>query len=86
VLLPGKTGLLLDEATPEEIAAALRLLIEDPDLRERLGRAAEEHARTKFDPVLNARAVEAVYDELLGVEPAPPVKAGAPEPDPLPAG
>jgi glycosyltransferase involved in cell wall biosynthesis len=84
VLLPGKTGLLLDEASPEEIAAALRLLIEDRDLRERLGRAAEEHARTKFDPALNARAVEAVYDDLLGVEPAPSVPVGEPEPDPDP--
>src|SRR4051794_15840945 len=66
ILLPGKTGLLLDEPTPQEIAAALRLLIEDRDLRERLGTAAREHALAKFDPVRNARTVEAVYDELLG--------------------
>src|SRR5206468_4680559 len=36
VLLPGKTGLLLDDASPRGIAAALRLLIEDPGLRARL--------------------------------------------------
>ena len=35
--------------------------------------AALEHARERFDPLRNARAVEAVYDELLG----PRARAGA---------
>ena len=73
VLLPGKTGLLLDDPGPDSLAAALRLLVDDPDLRRRLGEAAEEHAREKFDPAQNARAVERVYDELLGLR-------GGPEP------
>src|SRR5437660_1791933 len=68
VLLPGKTGLLLDDASPPNIAAALRLLIEDPELRARLGEAAAEHARERFDPARNARAVESVYDSLLGLD------------------
>ena len=75
ILLPGRTGFLLDDARPERIAAALRELIAEPELRARLGSAALEHARERFDPVRNARAVEAVYDELLGLEP---------EPEPLP--
>jgi D-inositol-3-phosphate glycosyltransferase len=73
VLLPGKTGILLDDPGPESLAAALRLLVDDADLRRRLGEAAEEHAREKFDPARNARAVERVYDELLGL-------SGGPEP------
>jgi glycosyltransferase involved in cell wall biosynthesis len=68
VLLPGKTGLLLQDANPQQLAAALRLLIDDPELRRRLGEAAAEHARLRFDPALNARAVERLYDELLGLE------------------
>jgi glycosyltransferase involved in cell wall biosynthesis len=68
VLLPGKTGLLLDDASPPNIAAALRLLIEAPELRARLGEAAAEHARARFDPARNARAVESVYDSLLGLD------------------
>ena len=52
-------------------APALRELIAEPTLRSRLGTAALEHARARFDPIRNARAVEAVYDELLGLEPAP---------------
>lgn len=71
VLLPGKTGLLLDDASPHELAAALRLLVEDPELRQRLGSAAAEHARVKFDPARNARAVERVYEDLLGIPPVP---------------
>jgi glycosyltransferase involved in cell wall biosynthesis len=68
VLLPGKTGLLLDDAGPSAIAAALRLLIDDPELRAQLGSAAAEHAQRSFDPARNARAVEDVYDTLLGIE------------------
>src|ERR687884_114883 len=75
VLLPGKTGLLLDDASPPNIAAALRLLIEDPELRARLGEAAADHARARFDPARNARAVESVYDSLLGLDRALAVAA-----------
>jgi glycosyltransferase involved in cell wall biosynthesis len=71
ILLPGRTGFLLDDARPQNIAAALRELIAAPDLRSRLGAAALDHARARFDPLRNARAVEAVYDELLGLEPEP---------------
>jgi glycosyltransferase involved in cell wall biosynthesis len=67
VLVPGRTGLLLDDASPPAIADALRVLVGDAGLRQRLGRAAEAHARERFDPALNARAVERVYDELLGL-------------------
>ncbi len=76
ILLPGTTGLLLDDATPQELAAALRLLIDDPQLRQRLGAAAAEHAREKFDPARNARAIESVYDELLGLDAGAPTPAG----------
>jgi glycosyltransferase involved in cell wall biosynthesis len=67
VLLPGETGILLDQGTPEKIAGALRSLIADPQLRARLGSAAAAHARAVFDPGANARAVEGVYDSLLGI-------------------
>lgn len=65
ILIPGETGILLDAPTPANIAAALRTLAEDPELRQRLGAAAEKHARVAFDPQRNARGVEAVYDSLL---------------------
>jgi glycosyltransferase involved in cell wall biosynthesis len=70
VLLPGRTGILVDEGTPQAIAGALRSLIRDPQLRSRLGEAAAAHARAVFDPGRNARAVEEVYDSLVGIRPA----------------
>jgi len=68
LLLPGRTGLLLDDASPQAIAAALRLLIDDDAFRARVGEAAAAHARVHFDPRRNAQAVEQVYDELLGLD------------------
>ncbi len=78
ILLPGRTGLLLDDATPAELAAALRLLIDDSELRARLGAEAAVHARVKFDPAGNARAVERVYDQLLGLPPEAPAPSDHP--------
>ena len=63
VLLPGKTGLLLEDASP----AAARGGAAAPDRRPRAPRAASARpppstrARS-FDPARNARAVERVYD------------------------
>ena len=81
ILLPGRTGLLLDDASPNGIASALRLLIADSELRRRLGSAAAVHARERFDPAANARKVETVYDELLGTSPED--AAAEPAPDEL---
>ncbi|HUP32855.1 MAG TPA: glycosyltransferase family 4 protein [Gaiellaceae bacterium] len=66
ILLPGRTGILLDDPTPAAIAGALKRLVEDGELRRRLGTAAAEHARASFDPIENARRVERLYDEMLG--------------------
>jgi glycosyltransferase involved in cell wall biosynthesis len=77
VLLPDATGILLEDAGPAALADALRTLIGDGQLRERLGDAAALHAREKFDPVRNARAVEQVYEQLLGLEVAQPREEAA---------
>jgi glycosyltransferase involved in cell wall biosynthesis len=78
LLLPGETGLLLADPAPDAIAAALRLLLSDSDLRRRMGAAAREHARASFDPNANAAAVEAVYVQLLGTTARPAVSAETP--------
>jgi glycosyltransferase involved in cell wall biosynthesis len=67
VLLPERTGVLLEDASPEQIARALRDLIANEGRRHRYGSAAAEHARRHFDPARNARSVESVYDSLLGI-------------------
>jgi glycosyltransferase involved in cell wall biosynthesis len=68
LLLPERTGILLDEAEPRALADALRRLVVDPGLRRRFGETGAAHAREHFDPTRNARRVEAVYDVLLGRE------------------
>ena len=45
ILLPGRTGFLLDDASPERIAAALRELIAEPELRHDSARPRRARAR-----------------------------------------
>lgn len=55
----GKTGLLVPERNVEELANALRTLIADKSLREKMGEAAMQRARTQFDAnKVNTQIVE----------------------------
>jgi GT2 family glycosyltransferase/glycosyltransferase involved in cell wall biosynthesis len=57
----GRELLLADD--PAGFAAAVRRLLDDPDLRRRLGDAAHESVRLRFDwPVLAARLERLCYD------------------------
>ncbi len=48
-VVDGKTGLLVPPGDPEAMAAALARLIEDPELRERMGRAGRERFLQCFE-------------------------------------
>lgn len=61
----GETGLVVPPGDATALAAALRRLAGDSALRERLGAAARARAET-FTPERTVRAVEAVYEEVLG--------------------
>ena len=50
---------------PHILAQAALRLLEQPTLRHRLGQQAREHVRRHFTSEQFARAVEAVFDELL---------------------
>jgi glycosyltransferase involved in cell wall biosynthesis len=62
------TGLLFEPRDVDGLAAALRRLLADRDLRRRLGEAGRERARTKFD-VTRFRAAHATLylDQLRSV-------------------
>ena len=45
----GDTGLLVDAERPEAVSDALRLLLDDPALRARLGRAARRSVETYYN-------------------------------------
>ncbi len=60
VIEDGKEGLLADPVNPQDLAEKIRRLVEDPALRERMGRAGREKVLASF-------TVERVVDQLLEV-------------------
>jgi len=50
---------------PDRLAAGWRELVQDPELRRRLGRQARQHAITHFDPVQASARMEAFYQQLV---------------------
>lgn len=61
----GRTGLLAAPGKPEELAAGLRRLIDDPDLRRRLGEGAREKVRREFVLEKMVRGYEEAYLKVL---------------------
>lgn len=64
-------GLLVDAANVERLAFAIRRLIEDPALRERLGRTGQAKVRQHFDLRRNAESLIALFDRQHGINVAP---------------
>lgn len=62
----GKTGLLVPPGDAEALAAALRRLIEDPALRERLGTAARQYHREHLDIGPYAEELVAIWRQAAG--------------------
>ncbi|GAA0468337.1 glucosyltransferase [Paractinoplanes deccanensis] len=60
----GETGLLGPEGDREALAANLRKLLGDDDLRATMGRAARAHAEASFDVATQSRRLEDLYDAL----------------------
>jgi glycosyltransferase involved in cell wall biosynthesis len=65
VVADGETGLLVDPGAPDQLAAALRRLLDDPALAARLGERGRVDVRTRFTWRAVAARVESVYDGLL---------------------
>jgi glycosyltransferase involved in cell wall biosynthesis len=62
----GTTGLLVPVGDPASLAAAIRKLGDDPDLRARMGAAAVDRARRCFDERDVIDRVLATYERLCG--------------------
>ncbi len=65
VVRDGQTGLLCSPDRPETYAEALDRLIQYPDLRRRLGRAAHAHVRAHHDQELNHQRWEQLLVEII---------------------
>lgn len=60
----GVTGLLVPPGDVQGFARALKRLAAEPDLRARLGAAAQREALQRFDPAVSAARVAELYDRL----------------------
>jgi glycosyltransferase involved in cell wall biosynthesis len=61
----GTSGLLVPPGDADRLALAVRRVLADPDLGQRLGTAARLRARTEFSVEAKAEQIAAVYEELL---------------------
>jgi glycosyltransferase involved in cell wall biosynthesis len=65
IVVDGETGLLVPPHDPASTANAIRRLVDDADLRERLGRRGQLVARDRFTAERMIDDVIGVYEELL---------------------
>jgi glycogen synthase len=61
----GETGFLLERGDAQETAAAIRTLLLDSELRERMGAAARRRVLEHFTPARYAEKVEQAYERIL---------------------
>jgi glycosyltransferase involved in cell wall biosynthesis len=73
IIVEGETGLLVEQDDPAALAAALRQLVESPDLRATLGAAGQSDVAQRFDGATNTRRLESfierLIDDTLAVQP-----------------
>jgi glycosyltransferase involved in cell wall biosynthesis len=62
----GVNGFLVPPKDPERLAQALATLLQNRELRQRMGKASREIAVNEFSEELVVRATLALYEELLG--------------------
>jgi glycosyltransferase involved in cell wall biosynthesis len=64
VVADGETGLLVPPQDPAALAAALRRLLADPELRTKMGEAGRRRVEERFSESAMAERVLAIYDEV----------------------
>lgn len=67
----GETGLLVEPNNPEALVEAIGRLLDDAELRERLGAAGRERVIERFTWQVTARGTAACYEAILNHDPLP---------------
>jgi glycosyltransferase involved in cell wall biosynthesis len=67
----GETALLVEPDDPSALAAAIGRLMDDPELRARLGAAGRRRVLHRFTWQVTAKGTSACYDALLAGRPLP---------------
>ena len=65
VVVDGETGFLVPPRDPEALANAIKLLIDDPELRKKFGQAGRERVERHFTIQETVRKTEELYLRLL---------------------
>jgi glycosyltransferase involved in cell wall biosynthesis len=64
VLEQGRTAMLIEPRDTTQLAAAIRILVQSPAMRENLGSAARQRAVDQFDADASFRRVEQLFSDL----------------------
>lgn len=67
----GETGLLVEPNNPEALVEAIRRLLDDPALRERLGKNGRQRVMERFTWQVTAKGTAACYEAILNHQPLP---------------
>ena len=67
----GETGLLVEPNNPDALVDAIGRLLDDADLRERLGAAGRQRVIDRFTWQVTAKGTAACYDAILNHQPLP---------------
>jgi glycosyltransferase involved in cell wall biosynthesis len=67
----GRTGIVLDDLTPEGFCRAVEPILRDGDGRRRMGRLAAEDFRERYSLAASAAAVDAAYRRARSEKPVP---------------
>jgi glycosyltransferase involved in cell wall biosynthesis len=70
VVVDGETGILVPAADPPALAAAIRRLTDDVELRQRMGDTGRAYVEREYRWQDNAALMAALYDEMLVPRPA----------------
>jgi glycosyltransferase involved in cell wall biosynthesis len=65
VVVDGETGLLVPPRDPDALSEAILTLLQDPDLRQKMGQAGQERVREYFSVERMVEETEALYERLL---------------------
>jgi len=66
IVVQGKTGILVEPGDADQMAQAIRSLLNEPDVARAMGEAGLERVRSHFSVASCVHDIEEVYDELLG--------------------
>ena len=64
IVVHGETGLVVPSQSPEQLAAALRKVIEDPEAARRMGDAGRARAEGTYSSAATARAIDDLYEQV----------------------